>query len=170
MDIHTHRFTDTPLLPVYLVWQGETLLKATPAEAWPHILNYTSWQSYPICEPISGRRGEEGEVVRLRKDETGFAFPPYYARTVRLEPGRRVIWKTFPERADSGLDFFGFVEFSVTEAPGGTRFQYRFLYEFLLPPQEESQIEAFRQQQYANTEAMFASVLPKLRRLVEKER
>lgn len=161
--------TGTPRVPVYLVWRGDTVLNATPSEAWPHILNYTSWQTYPIAEHISGRPGAAGEVVRLKKDEAGFSFPPYYARTVLLEPGQRVIWKTFPEKESAGPDFFGFVEFSVQSMDAGhARFCYRFLYEFLMPQQSEDEIEAFRQQQYANTEAMFASTLPKLRRLVER--
>jgi len=154
--------------PVYLVWNGATLLDAPIARAWPHVINYTAWQHYPIAEHISGAPGREGEVVLLKKDEAGFSFPPYHARTLKLDPPRRAIWKTYPQRGAQGPDFFGIVDFKLFEAGGKTRFCYDFLYEFLMPDADESEFEAFRTSSYKNTEAMFASILPKLRKLVEQ--
>lgn len=155
-------------VPVYLVWHGETMLNAPIERCWPHVLNYTSWQHYPVAQPVSGERGKEGEVVLLKKDEAGFTFPPYYARTIKLEPRRRIIWKTWPETATPELDFFGIVDFTLHEAKGKTRFCYDFLYELLVPARGESELEELRKQQYANTEAMFAAILPKLKKLVEE--
>jgi hypothetical protein len=156
------------LVPVYLVFNGETMLDAPLKDAWPHVVNYTAWQNYPIVQHVSGKPGQEGEVVLLKKDETGFTFPPYYARTIKLDPLRRVIWKTYPEKKSPGIDFFGIVEFSVAEAGGKTRFSYQLLYEMLLPPQSEDELAAFRKQQHENTAAMFAAILLKLKRLVEQ--
>jgi hypothetical protein len=157
------------ITPVYLVWNGTTLLDAPVARAWPHVINYTAWQHYPVAEHISGAPGREGEVVLLKKDEAGFSFPPYYARTIKLDPPRRVIWKTYPLQGTQGPHFFGIVDFRLVEVDNGkTRFCYDFLYEFLMPGTDESELEAFRTSSYKNTEQMFASILPKLQKLVEQ--
>jgi hypothetical protein len=153
------------LMPVYLVWRGETLLDAPVEEAWPHVVDYPAWQSYSIVQHVSGKPGREGEVMLLKKEEEGFAFPPYLARTIKLEPQRRIIWKTFPEQ---GNDYFGIVEFDVREIDGKTRFNYSLLYEFMMPERTEAELEEFYKQQYAATEALFAAVIPKLKKLTER--
>lgn len=156
------------ITPAYLVWNGETLLDAPIERAWPHVINYTAWQHYPVAEHISGVPGQEGEVVLLRKDEAGFSFPPYFARTIKLDPPRRVIWKTYPQQDTEGPAFFGIVDFKLSDVDGRTRFRYDFLYEFLLPGADERELEAFRATSYENTEKMFASILPKLKELVKQ--
>src|SRR5688572_4451745 len=127
--------------PVYLFWNGEMLLDAPVDKAWKHVLDYPSWQSYSSVEHVSGPPSQDGEVVRLRKDEKGFAFPPYYARTIKLDPPRRVVWKTYPESTGGQGDFFGIVEFQLHEAQGKTRFCYNTIYEFLVPHAEEAELE-----------------------------
>lgn len=153
------------LMPVYLVWDGATLLNAPVRIAWPYVVNYASWQSYSIVQNVSGRVGSEGEVVLLKKEEEGFAFPPYLARTIKLEPEKRIIWKTYPEQ---GNDYFGIVDFRVQEISGKTRFSYSLLYEFMIPERSDEDLEKFRTQQYAATEALFAAVLPKLHNLTNQ--
>jgi len=160
--------SDVPkIAPVYLVWQGEMLLAAPIEEVWPHVLNYPSWQNYPRLQHVSGRPGEEGEVVLLMKEEKGFTFPPYYARTIKLEPPHRVIWKTYPQVAQE-INFFGIVDFTLAEAQDKTRFRYDMLYEFLVPHRTEDELKAFHTQQDENFQALFSVTLPKLRSLVEK--
>lgn len=154
------------IVPAYLVWNGETMLDASIDRAWPHVLNYTAWQHYPISQHVSGEPGKEGEVVLLKKDEAGFSFPPYYARTIKLDPPRRVIWKTYPQESSAGPQFFGIVDFKLFDAGGSTRFCYDFIYEFLMPFEKDHELEAFRKKSTADTEAMFASILPKLRTLI----
>jgi len=157
------------LTPVHLVFDGEMMLDAPVKVTWRHIVNYPSWQNYSLVQHISGEPGQEGEVVLLKKEEGGIELPSYYARTVKLDPQRRIIWKTYPqERSAEGVSF-GIVEFRVDEAQGKTRFCYHTLYEFLVSHRDESALEAFRQQQAANIEAVFSSVFPKLIRLVEKD-
>lgn len=163
----TYTSDDKKIGPVYLVRTGEMTIDASVNSTWPHVLNYPSWQNYPVVRHISGEAGEEGEVVLLKKDEAGFEFPSYYARTIKLDPGHRVIWKTYPEKAGE-VDFFGIVDFSLQEPPGKTRFCYDVLYEFLVPYRNESELDAFRKQQYDNFDALFAAVLPKLKKLAEK--
>jgi hypothetical protein len=152
--------------PVYGVWDGELMIDAPVREVWRHVLNYPSWQNFPVARHISGRPGEEGEVVMLRKDEKGFEFPPYYAITVKLEPERRVIWKTYPEKGAD--DFFGIVEFGVADAGGKTRFGYHLVYEFNVPYSDESELVAYRKGQEQNFTTLFGVIFPKLKQLAEE--
>src|SRR5262245_35649011 len=86
------------IAPVYLLWEEERLIQAAPQGVWSHVLTYPSWQNYPIMQHSTGTAGTEGEVVLLKKDDAGFEFPPYYARTIKLDPGSRIVWKTYPEK------------------------------------------------------------------------
>lgn len=153
------------ITPVYLLWNEELLIHAPAQRVWRHVLNYPSWQVYSIMQHVSGKQGTEGEVVLLKKDEAGFEFPPYYARTIKLDPGSRIIWKTYPEKTS---DFFGIVDFKVHPLGDSTRFSYDILYEFLVPYENESEVEAFRKRQHDSSAAVFASIFPKLKRLSEQ--
>ncbi len=155
--------------PVYLVRSGDMMIEAPVKSTWVHVVNYPSWQHYPIVRHISGKPGQEGEVVLLKKEEKGFEFPPYYARTLKIDLERRLMWKTFPQNRQP-IDFFGIVDFQLQPAADGTRFVYDVLYEFLVPYQDERELDAFRQAQYDNFEPLFGSVLPKLKRLAEQGR
>ena len=155
--------------PVYLIFEGELMLEAPVQDAWPHVMNYPSWQNYSNVQHVSGEAGKEDEVVLLRKSEEGFEFPPYYAITIKLEPERRVIWKIYPEKGTQEIDFFGIVRFTVHPAGQKTRFCYDTLYEFQVPYQERSELVAFRTAQQDNFAALFAAVLPKLQQLVMKQ-
>src|SRR5215211_7634217 len=115
----SHSGGERRIAPVYVVCSAETMIDAPIGEAWRYAINYASWQNFPLIQHVSGELGQEGEVVLLSKEEKGFkSFPPYYARTVKLDPGRRVIWKTYPEERTEDNDFFGFVEFRLEEAQG----------------------------------------------------
>lgn len=153
--------------PLYIVWNGEMMLDARPEDAWPHVINYPSWQNYSIVRHVSGEVGQEGEVMLLQKDEGG-PSAPYFARTIKLDPGRRIIWKTFCEKGSQEIEHFGIVEFKVDEAAGKTRFSYNLLYEFEMPPRSESELQAFRNEQYTGIQSLLAKVLPKLRDVVER--
>ena len=149
--------------PVYYLHEGELILDASVEEAWPHVINYPSWQNYSIVRHVSGAPGAEGEVVLLKKEEVGDC-PPYYARTITVDPPRRIIWKTFPPE---GSDYFGIVDFRLSDAQGKTRFTFSMLYEFVRAFQSDSEVAEFRRQQDAGVEAMLASVLPKLKSRIE---
>lgn len=140
------------------------MLEASPEKVWPHVLDYPSWQNYAIVQHVSGTPGQEGEVVLLQKDELGIKSTPYLARTIKLDPGRRVIWKTYRENAD----YFGIVEFRIDEVQGKTRFCWNLLYEYVIPYEHESELAAFRKQQYEYFETLSSVVFPKLKNRVEK--
>jgi hypothetical protein len=150
--------------PVYLVLDGSVILNAPVKDSWPHVINYPSWQDYSIVQHLSGEPGREGELVMLKKDDLE-SFPPYYARTIKLEPERRIIWKTYAEGSES---FFGIVEFRLSELQGKTCFSYSVVYEFLVAAQDEREIDSFQRRRRTDYEAMLAEVIPKLRELVER--
>jgi len=155
--------------PVYLVLDGEMILNAPVKESWPHVMNYASWQDYSIVRHLSGEPGKEGELVMLKKEDLA-SFPPFYARTIKLEPECRVIWKTYAEDDGRSCGFFGIVEFRISELERKTRFSYSVVYEFPVSSHDEGEIALLRRQRYEEYEAMLSQVLPKLKRLVEASR
>jgi hypothetical protein len=154
--------------PVYLVMGGEMTFDAPRALVWRHVLDYPTWQNYSSVKSISGEAGKEGELVMLIKEEKGFSFPPYFARTIKLDSPNRVIWKTYPEPGQE-IDFFGIVEFKVDEFHGKQRLRYDTLYEFQVPHIQPQELDDFRKSQYENFGALMASVFPKLRKAIEDD-
>nr|WP_198148546.1 SRPBCC family protein [Sphingomonas sp. Y57] len=154
-------------VPVHILVEGSRRFACPAAAAWRHVLNYTSWQNYSISEPVAGVPGTEGEVVLLRKDEEGVTFPPYFARTIHLDPGKRVIWKTYPRDPEPGNDYFGFVDFAVAAEGEATRFSYRFLYELIVPAAPEAELARYKTDLIAATESVNETIFTKLQRLVE---
>lgn len=154
------------IAPVYIVLEKETLIDAPVNVVWRHALNYPSWQNYSIVRHVSGEPGQEGEVVYLKKDELKSPTTAYYARTIRLEPERRVIWKTYREN----VNYFGIVDFRFYDVGGKTRFCNNSLYEHNVPYTDEREIEEFRKQSYVSMEELLASILPKLKALAESGR
>jgi hypothetical protein len=153
------------IAPVYVILERETLINAPVSTVWRHAINYPSWQNYSIVKHISGVPGQEGEVTLLKKDELSSPTTAYYARTLKIEPERRIVWKTFRDN----VDYFGIVDFRFYDEGGKTRFCNNSLYEHNIPYQDESEIEAFRAQAYANMEQLLASILPKLKKLAETD-
>jgi hypothetical protein len=149
---------------VYIVREGSMFIGAPVKEVWRLALDYPSWQNYSIVRHISGEPGGEGEVVLLKKEEAGVQTTPYYARTIKLEPKRRVIWKTF--RDDT--DYFGIVEFRVEGKDGGSQFSFNVLYEHVVTYNDEADVDAFRIRQYGNVDTLFSTILPKLKNLAEE--
>lgn len=154
--------------PVYIVLTGSLTINASRGEVWKHVMNYPAWQNFSVVRHVSGEPGGEGEVVLLSKEERGFTFPPYYARTIRLEAQRRAIWKTYPAKVEAGSDFFGIVDFRLEDAEGKTRFAYNTIYEFLVSYVERSDLAKFRSQQEENFETLLGAIFPKLKHLSEE--
>lgn len=153
---------------VYLVWNGELLIDAPASVVWQHVLNYPQWQHFSITQRVAGRPNEEGEVVLLKKIEAGFDFPPYHARTIKLEPQRRIIWKTYPQHIED-RSFFGIVEFVLTPQGDKTRFNYNLLYEFVRQGETESEAMAFKEAQRKSSQNVFDVIFPRLKRISEEQ-
>jgi hypothetical protein len=167
MDSQASRESARKIAPVYLVWSGEFMIDAPLERVWAHALNYPSWQDYSMVRHLEGPVGGEGELVLLKKEESGFNFPPYYARTIKLDQNGTVIWKVFLEKGSQPNDFFGIVEFRVHRVQTGTRFWYNCIYEFEVPYHHESELDAFRKTQFESFDAVFAVTFPKLKALAE---
>lgn len=157
--------TATPMsAPVYTILDGEFTIDAPVKDVWPHLLNFYGWQNFSVNKHISGKPGAEGEVILLKKEEPGSSPNPYYARTIKLEPERRIMWKTYPEAGN----YFGIVEFKLDDVGGKTRFSYHMLYENTVCYQDEAELAQFREFSYGRFEKIFAAVFPKLKKLAEK--
>jgi len=154
--------------PIYQVWDGELLIDAPVQTVWRHMLDYPSWQHYPVVKHLSGEPGAEGELVLLKKVEEGFEFPAYYAYTIKIDPPKRIIWKVYLEKGAEPYEFFGIVEFAADAAGHQTRFSYHLLYEFLLPTDDPTEIERFRTQQHENFTALVTQIFPGLKKLSEQ--
>lgn len=158
---------DRKVDPVYLIFTGEVLLDAPRNVAWARVINYPSWQSYSIVRNVSGEPGQEGEVVFLKKEELN--FPPYYARTISVEPPNRVVWKVWLEPGGE-IDTFGIVDFVLHDANEKTRFCYNCLYEFLVPHSTESELQEFREHKYNEYNAGLSANWAKLKEMVGNSR
>lgn len=159
--------TDSRTAPVYVLLGEEFVLDAPPTTAWPLVIDYPRWQNYASVQTLEGTPGEVGEVVRLQKDEDGFEFPPYFARTLLIEPERRIVWKTFVDRADEEAPLFGIVEFRL--APDGeskTLFSSSLIYQFQVPYTSRQDLQDYEDEQYENFQNLVNSTHPKLQALV----
>lgn len=156
--------------PVYIVRSGEMEIEATAAETWPFVVDYPSWQNYSTVETIEGTPGRAGEVVRLTKDEPGFVFPTYFARTILVEPERKILWKTYLDPDSGEIPRFGIVEFRLSERDGKTVFWSNLIYEFTVPYETEDDLRRFEEEQNENFRVLQTSTHPKLKRLVEGSR
>jgi hypothetical protein len=156
--------------PAYVFLNGSFIIDRPVAAVWPLLLEYTSWQQYSSVERVSGEVGKVREVVLLKKEEPGLeTFPQYFARTLLIEPGERVVWKTWPAHAaGGGPDFWGLVDFRVADEAGQTRFSYAVCYEFALHDKDERTLLEFEAETTAGFEEMMRSVFPKLKRLAEQ--
>jgi hypothetical protein len=157
--------------PVYVIMDGGFSLDASVDVAWGSVVDFPSWQGFSSIERISGVIGAEEEVFLLVKNGESFDFPPFYARTLRVEPHRRIIWKTFPADVLEGTGFVGIVEFRLESAEAGTsRFSYHSIYEFNGPFSSEAERLSFRNAQYDDFSNEWKLIGPKLEELVVARR
>ena len=150
------------LIPIYLTSKGELTIDAPVPVVWRHAIDYRAWQNYSLVQHVSGTPGEEGELVILKKEEVS-NVTPYFARTIKLEPGRRIVWKTYRE----GNPDFGIVEFVVEEVGLRARFIYSMLYERNLSNQSGEEAQSFRKRSQESSDAYLAGTLRKLKALCE---
>jgi uncharacterized protein YndB with AHSA1/START domain len=155
--------------PIYMIWSDEIMINASVKNTWKHVTNPPSWQNFPVYKTVSGSTGNEDEVILMRKEEEGFEFPSYFARVLKIEPERRIVWKTYPEKITPQENFFGIVDFKIHDEGGKTRFCYDFIYEFLVPHENDEQLIAFRDQQYENFKTLFSIIFHKLKALAERK-
>lgn len=148
---------------VHIVYDADMVIAAPRAVVWPCAVAYPTWQNFAVARTVSGRPGAEGEVVALQKDEAVYRSTPYFARTLRIDPERRLIWKTYRENSD----YFGIIEFMLEDHPDGTLFRKHLIYEHYVESVDPAAVAAWRSERIALVEAMQANVTPKLKQLAE---
>ncbi|BBE35278.1 hypothetical protein [Sphingosinicella microcystinivorans] len=124
------------------VFQAESHIQTDMDTAWRKLLDYEAWNPTFAGATVTRVEGEpqaEGESVRITKtyhDPKSPPFPPFYADTVKLIPGRRVVWYCYPERGEeyhAQADAFrNFVDFSLSEDGVGVRFNINYFAQFRL--------------------------------------
>lgn len=105
------------------IYYAESTVNCRIQKAWELMLNYQTWNPGFLGATITRVLGEpnsEGEVVQIGLlDPTGRPLPPFYARTMKVEPCRRIAWYCHSKLDDS---FRTFLEFGLAALTSGTRF------------------------------------------------
>lgn len=112
------------------MYYADVFVRSSLKPAWQALLNYEAWNPTFVgaqVEPVRGIRGSEDELVLISKKVPGHAaLPRFYAQTVKVIPGRRIVWYVHAtdEQAYQGQKdaFRNFVDFGLTEESGGVRF------------------------------------------------
>jgi hypothetical protein len=104
--------------------------------AWRILLNFEAWNPTFVGATVTRVRGNAssvGEILLITKtysDPKGEAFPEYYAETIKVVPGRRIVWYCY---AKDGLTYHGqkdpfrnFVDFGLTSGSNGVRFNINY--------------------------------------------
>lgn len=168
--------TGLAIAPVDLVFSGEMELDSSVADAWPCVLDYATWQNFPIVEHISGTPGGEGEVVLLKKEMDGYTIGPYFARTLKLDHENHVVvWKVYVDPDQVGIDGLGGaksvqgnVEFRLYPAAGDRCvFWYDLIYEYLVPHSDPAELAGWKQKQSEDWGGVFKLTHKHLKELVE---
>jgi hypothetical protein len=156
--------------PVYVLVNGEIAFDAPIGRVWRHLIDYSSWQNYTTREHVCGEPGREGEVVLLKKEEATYSSPPYYARTVKIEPERRIMWKTYRGEASGDKGYFGFIDFTLSPDGERTLFRSNNIYEYLVPYEDEGELDEFRKKRYAISASVSSVTRAKLKKLIEEDK
>jgi len=114
------------------VYFADSFVKCKIAHAWGVLLEYDRWNptfAGAQVTPIRGTARSEGELILVSKkssDPKGEPFPEFYCETVKVVPGRRIVWYAYAKeghRYQNQKDpFRNFIDFGLTEEPGGVRF------------------------------------------------
>jgi hypothetical protein len=150
---------------VHIIHDAEMLINAPRSIVWRHALNYPAWQNYTRNELVSGTRGAEGEVVILQKNEAAYQSTPYFTRTLKIDPERRIIWKT----SRDGEVYFGIIQFILQDLGERTLFINHKIYEYEVEYEDEAEVAAFHKSAMDRCDAIFDTVFPRLKRLAEEE-
>lgn len=136
-----------------------------PAEkVWPHLIKLNSWIAFDLI-PVSGDRGQEGEIFRLYKGED------FYFQTTKIIPNQLYVGvnlpSTFKEEDSTGIAIFSLTEIDAKTIVNVTMSrQYTWRGEGPNPMREIRESSEFHENNKFAWEEKF---LPKLRELVERQ-
>jgi hypothetical protein len=114
------------------VYFADIFVKCKLDHAWKRLWEFERWNPTFAGAQVTSIKGEargEGEVILVSKrlsDPAGEPFPEFYCETVKVVPGRRVVWYAHAEKGHKYQGqtdpFRNFIDFGLTEEPGGVRF------------------------------------------------
>jgi hypothetical protein len=149
-----------------LILRSEITINRPAKEVWPHFLNMDVWMTDNRFQTIEGQCGEEGEV-RLVRPKEATLYSAYFIKTVRATPFAQYVLKVIPEK---GNDYFGYADFSFTEADGKTHLIYDIYVELKVAEMSDAEYRRFSQEQYENGRGAVARNNQHLKSLVETSR
>jgi hypothetical protein len=118
------------------VYYAESVVNCSLEKAWTVLINYRAWNpTFADAEValVHGQRSTEGEVVLIKKslkDAAGEPSPEFYAETVKVVNQRRIVWYVYPRK---GQAFRNFVDFGLTAASSGVKFNIQYYAQEQLP-------------------------------------
>lgn len=120
-----------------LVMREEIMVDALPQAVWPYMLNRKSWMSFDL-ETLSGKRGEEGELILVSQQDNEKVPAQYLLKTVKVVQQQQVVSKVFPVEGD---DFIGFSDFSLVRVNGGSKLILSFYMEIKMAKKSADPLE-----------------------------
>jgi hypothetical protein len=117
------------------------------------MIDYEAWNpSFAGSEiiPVEGNRDEEGGLILIRKshrDKVGEPIPEFLCETVKIVPGKSIVWYVYPT---SGNLFANFVDFSLAEVDGRVKFKIHYYAQDGIPRDGLSEMRSTSQQEFAH--------------------
>lgn len=104
-------------------YRAECLLTCDTETAWKPMLNYYAWNPGFVgarMTRICGTPDSAGEIVLIGLvDANGAALAEFYASTLLVVPGRRVVWYAYPKEGNA---FRNFIQFALLPRADATVF------------------------------------------------
>jgi hypothetical protein len=138
-----------------------------PAAVWPVMCDFARWKQYnPGPRHLSGKVGEIGEVLLASEGPSEGGHPPerLYLQRLRSEPSRQLLMKLWTE---NGLESRGYIDFSLAEENGGTRFTYSVYVEMRSDKQSADALAEMVERSRKAAEPRFDAENLRLKALVE---
>ena len=107
----------------YQLIRIEFVLDYPAKKVWPYIIDRQSWITIFPSKTVAGSPGEEGEVVRVQVVSENAIVGEYFAKTLRVIPGRQLVIKWLPPKmSPDGIDTLrGYDVYDLEEIDGKTK-------------------------------------------------
>lgn len=148
---------------------GEVAIDAPARAVWPYLLDFRTFNdTFEKIELLEGEEHAVGSITRLTKSQGQWYVPPYLVKIIHLEPGKRIVWKLFPEQ---GEEYVAFVEFSLREEGGKTIFAIRNCKDQRVSVRSPQELAAYVREANEATARRHREVnFPNIKRLCERHR
>jgi hypothetical protein len=150
-------------LPCDVVVRTEITFDRRASVVWSCLVDMHRWMHGLSFQNVRGQTGEEGQV-RLVTPEGDSLYGKYFITTVRARPFEQYVLKVAPEQ---GTDYFGFVDFSLTEKDGETHMIYDIYVELKVTAAGAEELRRISEEQCAGVRAEVSRNNAALKRIVE---